>query len=436
MQNLFLTGLLATCALALPSAAQAPLDGFDITNAAHPGVSNWITLSTGELLSFDGQNVELYDANGAFVQLVTSFASSSFTGCFAVDPTETFAVVGESSNGDVFRVDLATGTTTFLANVFFNYDAAFAPDGTVYISAATGGFGFGNDLVRLDPLTGAATKVANFDGASGPLAVDDLGNIFYATASAAFPSPPGSSDVVIFPASALATADCSIPGMCLDLTDAITFAFGFDGATSMERDSSTGNLYLAENNFGSGVSRVWHVLAGSAANALPLVDEVNGNWTGGLQILPGTGPATFQAYQPETGPRLVYNTSGGSGVFRRSVSPDRAELALTGPGTSGVGNVDITLTGGVPSGFALLFFGPTAGVGGAEVALPLANPTPLISDMDLGTLKYGRFLAVDPTGGASTSFTNPGILGVISIQGVLVDLTGNQLVATTSRVDL
>ena len=81
MQNLFLTGLVATFALALPSSAQAPLDGFDITNVAHPGVSNWITLSTGELLTFDGQNVELYDANGALVQLVTSFASSSFTGC-------------------------------------------------------------------------------------------------------------------------------------------------------------------------------------------------------------------------------------------------------------------------------------------------------------------------------------------------------------------
>lgn len=436
MQNLFLTGLVATCALALPGSAQTPLDGFGVTNASHPGVSNWITLSTGELLTFDGQNVELYDASGAFVQTVTSFAASNFTGCFAVDPTETFAIVGESSLGDVFRVDLATGTTTFLANVFFNYDADFAPDGSVYISAATGGFGFGNDLVRLDPVTGATTKVANFDGASGPLAVDGLGNIFYATASADWPTPPASSDVVIFPASALATANCDVPGACLDLDDAITFAFGFDGATSLERDDATGNLYMAENNFASGLSRVWRVQAGSAANALPLVDELTGNWTGRLQLLPGSGPATFQAYQPETGPELVYNTSGGAGVFRRSVRPDRAELALSGPGTLGAGSVDVTLTGGVPSGFALLFYGPTAGLGGAEVALPLPSPAPLISAMDLGTLKYGRLLSVDPTGSASTSFTNPGLLGVVSIQGVLVDMTGNQLVATTSRVDL
>lgn len=436
MQNLFLTGLLATCALALPTLAQAPLDGFGITNVAHPGVSNWITLSSGELVTFDGQHVELYDASGALISTLTSFPGSSFTGCFAVDPTETFAVVGESSNGDVFRVDLATGTTTFLANVFFNFDAAFAPDGTVYISAATGGFGFGNDLVRLDPLTGATTKVANFDGASGPLAVDGLGNIFYATASADWPTPPASSDIVIFPASVLATANCDVPAACLDLDDAITFAFGFDGATSLERDSATGNLYLAENNFASGLSRIWHVQAGSAANAVPLVDEPTGNWSGGLQLLPGNGPATFQAYQPETGPRLVYNTSGGTGVFRRSVRPDRAELTLAGPGALGAGNVDVTLTGGVPSGFALLFHGPTAGLGGAEFALPLPSPAPLISAMDLGTLKFGRLLALDPTGSAQTSFTNPGLLGVVSIQGVLVDMTGNQLVATTSRVDL
>lgn len=429
-------GLLVAALSALPAFSQGlPLDGYQVQNVATIGASTWHQLSNGDVVSFDGQAVTRHNSAGTLLQTLHTFPSSNFTGIFVVDPTETFAVVGESTFGDIFRVDLNTGGAVFLTNLFFNYDATIAADGTVYVSAATLGFGADNDIVRLDPLTGATTFVAHVSGASGPLAVDNFGNLYYATVSDSFPPPAGLSSVLVFTAASLAAADCGVPGGCLDETDAVPFATGFDGASDMAYDGRAGALYMVENNFGTGVSRIWHVQAGTSNQSLPFVEEATFNWTSSLQAVPGSGPAQLKAYQPTSDARLLYATSG-TGSGRRAVLAKRAVLALSGPGTLASGAVTVDVTGGLPGGFALLFFGPTSLVGAGEVALPIPASVPLISDMDLGSLQFGRALSLDGSGAATTGFNNPGLFGAVSLQGVLVDSTGALLLGTTSRADL
>ena len=433
MKLQMIAGLCALGLSATPALSQGtPLVGFQIQDVAYPGGGLMRTLHNWDAIGFYGQTVTRYDSAGNVLQVLHTFPTSNFTGALAVDPTESFAIVGESSFGDVFRVDLSAGGAVFLTNLLYNYDAAFAPDGSVYLSAATGGFGTDNDLVRLDPLTGATTYVAHVLGASGQLSVDNAGNVFYATVSDSFPAPSGSTDVLIFTASALAGADCNVPGGCLDESDAIPFAFGFDGASDLTYDPQTGAVYMAENNFFSGLSRVWKVQSGSATSALPFVIESNGNWTGGLEVLGATGPALLQAYQPTSSARLSYTSSGA----RREVTARRPEVQLSGPGTSGAGLVTVDVAAAEPGGFALLFYGPTSMVAGSESVLPIANAAPLFSAMDLGTLKFGALLLLDGAGAASTSFNNPGLFGVVSIQGMVLDVNATQFLGTTMRADL
>lgn len=427
-----LIGLLAAPILSLPLAAQTVQTGFELHNLPSYPTSPWEVLSNGNAVTFDGQTVALVDALGNPVQTLHTFPASNFTGIFNVDPTESFVVVGESTNGDVYRVDLGGAGATFLTNLVFNYDATFAPDGNLYVSAATGGFSMGNDLVRLDPLTGATTFVAHTGGASGPVATDPAGNLYYGFASDAWPTPPDSSYVMIFPAATLAGADCGVPGGCLDETDAISYSTGYDGSSDMVLDPATGAIYMAENNFFTGTSRIWRISQGAINPTQAFVDEVNGNWTSNLQILNGPDPATLQAYQPAGVDSLVYSSSGA----RRSVTGRRPYLFANGPGTTGAGQVDLGLNSGAPLGIALLFFGPTANLAPSEVALPIANPAPLISGLDLATAQYGALMALDATGAGSLSFQNPGLIGVISIQGVVVSPNGVSLLGTSTRVDL
>ena len=433
MKLQMIAGLCALGLSATPALSQGtPLVGFQIQDVANPGGGSTRTLSNGDVIGFNGQTVTRFDSTGNVLQVLHTFPTSNFTGAFAVDPTESFAIVGESSFGDVFRVDLNAGGAVFLANLFFNYDAEFAPDGSVYLSAATGGFGADNDLVRLDPLTGATTFVAHVLGASGPLSVDNNGNVFYATVSADFPAPSGFTDVLIFTAGSLASADCGVPGGCLDESDAIPYAFGFDGASDMAYDPQTGAVYMAENDFFSGLSRVWKVQSGSASSALPFVIEANGNWTSGLEILGNTGPAVLQAFQPTSSARLSYKSSGA----RREVTARRPEVNLSGPGTTSAGLVTLDVAAAEPGGLALLFYGPTSLVAGSESVLPIANMTPLFSAMDLGSLTFGALLTLDGAGTASTSFNNPGLFGKVSIQGIVLDANGQLFLGTTFRADL
>jgi len=419
-------------------ASGTPEVGFQAAPLPYPGLASTRTLANGDVISYDGVTVDRYDATGAFLLNLATFTPPVFTGAFAVDPTGTFAIVGESSLGDVFRVDLAVGGLTKLTNLVFNFDADFAPDGTVILSAAVGGFGVGNDLVRLDPMTGATTFLAHVAGPSGPVEFDNFGNVYYATLSPNFPSPPGSTDILIFLAADLAAADCSLPGGCLDETDAVLFASGYDGASDMTLDPQTGRLYFSENNFATGTSRIWALAGGAVGGTSPFVEEATFNWTTGLEAIGGSTAATLQGFQPSSDARLHYNTTDFFSSWQRvSVTAKRPTLSISGPGQSGAGQVDLAVANAAPGGGVLYFFGPTALVVGTESAYSLAAVAPLFTALDAASLSaFGGIVGVDGAGASSYSFSNPGGLeGLVSIQGLIFDPTLGLMLGTTNHVD-
>lgn len=440
--NMNLSKIGAFAALCLSSssafASGTPDVGFQSTLLPYPTQSSVRSLSNGDVITFDGTSVDRFDASGSWLLNLATFPAPVFGGAFAIDPTETFCVLGESSNGDVFRIDLTVGGKTLLANLTFNFDADFAPDGTLVVSAATGGFGFDNDLVRLDTSTGATTFLAHVPGASGPVEFDNFGNLYYATSSASFPTPAGSTDILIFLAADLASADCNVAGGCLGDSDAVLFASGYDGATDLTLDSQTGRLYLAENNFGTGASRIWAVAGGPAGGTLPFVEESLFNWTTGLEVFGGSTAATLQAFQPAAGAHLNYTTTDYFATFERvSVTSKRASLGISGAGLSGAGSVNLAVADGQPGGGLLFFYGATGLVSQNEVSYSFGAVAPLFTSLDLVTIGvFGGILPLDGAGSTTFSFQNPGgFEGLLSIQGLLFDANYGLMLGTTNSVN-
>ena len=430
---------LSLAALAAPALSQDVLQpGFQAQVLQLPNGASSRTLTTGDIITVDGVGVDRWLPDGTFVQNLGTFPAALFGGAFDIDPTETFAIVGRTDSSTtpnpVFKVMLDGSGMTQLADVVFNYDGAFAPDGTYYLSAAIGGFGAGNSLLRLDTTTGVVTELAQLSGASGPVAVDAQGNLFYATVSDLFPAPAASTDVLIFQAADLAAADCAT-GPCLSDASAISYATGYDGAGGLVIDWRTGTAYMIENNFSSGANRVWAV-TGGAASGPPLVEGVPFQWISNLEVHAGGALPELRAYQPVADARLLYtNTDWATFTNRNEVTAARATLALSGPGLTGPGVVDLTVTGGEPGGSALVLFGPTSLVSPTEGALVLPGVDPfLFTALDpASVLTFGGALPLDGAGSAGLTFANPGGLeGLVTIQGLLIDLQGISVLGTTT----
>ena len=226
LQLLWLAGL-APALFSAPSAQAVPEPGFALSALPYPGGMVTATLGNGDVLSWDGVKVLRSAPSGALLQTLATFAVPVYPSFVAVAPGESYAVIGESSLGDLFRVNLAGGGAALLTNLFFNFDAKFEPGGQLVVSAATQGWSTGNNLVRVDPVSGAETPIVHVDGPSGPLAFDPAGNLFYATQSPLFPAPPGSTDVLFWSASLLDGTTVRTED------DALTLGFDFDGGSSL-----------------------------------------------------------------------------------------------------------------------------------------------------------------------------------------------------------
>lgn len=323
----------------------------------------YATLGNGNVVAFDGLNVDLYDPAGAFLQSLASVQNFVFPSFIRPDPSQTFVLIGESTNGDVFRVDLAGGGITPLANLFFNFDAAFEADGMALVSAALGGFGAGNDIIRLDPGTGATTTLIHVPGSSGPIAVGPGGHLYYATQSDLFPAPPASTDVILWTKTQL---DGGLP---LTELDAALFSPGFDGGSSLSFDSSSDHLFIAESVFGAPVNMIHDLDQAGLRVDTPVLSR---NDIGNIEFSQGPGTATFQAYQPGDGVNLRYNSvdfDEGTSVTVE-VAPARPQLSIDTLGAL----TTITVNGAKPNGAFNLFWN--------DVGIYDPNESPL--DLGLG----------------------------------------------------
>ena len=418
-------------ALALPAAAiDTPASGWALSALPYPAQSTALTLSGGDIVTFDGASVDRWAADGSFLLQLASFPAPVFSGAAAVDPTETFLILGESSNGDVFRIDLAGGGSTLLANVFLNFDAVFVGPTELVLSAATCGFGCGNELLTLDATTGATTSLATLGGPSGPVAADVAGNLFYATQGDNFPPFPDNTNVLYLTPAQLAS------GNTFTEPDFGVLGTLFDGASSMTAGSAPFEVYLAQNDFGTGSNRIYRVAATEATSDI-MVEGQTGNWISGLEFQAGTSGAAWAPYQPASGGDLRYVTTDFFVLSERtSLNPARAVASLSGPGLTGVGSIQFEATGLAPSGMMFLFWGPQSLYSPTETVISVGG-VPFFTGLDLGTVNLLPFLLVaDSAGTAQFSFFNNGSLaGLLALQGAVAELLGSVLGSTTTALN-
>jgi len=387
------------------------------------------TLSNGDVVTFDGLTVLRVAADGTPIATLGALPAATFPGCIAIDPTETYALVGESSTGEVFRAELDGSGMTLLANLPFNYDATFAPNGDAYVSANLTASFSDNNIVRLDTTTGAWTSVAFVTGPSGPISFDASGHLYYA-----HNPDPGvvPTTIVVFMASDLAL------GTELTELDAFPIATGFGSPASLVVDPGTGAVYLAENETATDISRIVRVVVSAAQSPVVVQGQVPFNYYSNLELTPSSCAGQLGPYQPSCGGRLRYcATDFFSTTYRAAVEPARPTTVLTGPGAGpGIGAVTLELAGGPPSGFALVFFGPTSSLSLPEVALPLPGHPPLLSGLAPGAIDViGGLLPLDVTGALQISAYDPGLDGQLTVQALCFD-DGGATVGTTTASGL
>ncbi|MEM7516677.1 MAG: hypothetical protein AAF368_07115, partial [Planctomycetota bacterium] len=330
----------------------------------------------------------------------------------------------------VWKADLSGGNFEDMGEIVFNFAAAFETANTVIVSAATGGFGNGNTLIRIDTDTFLQTTLGTVPGPSGPVAVDDAGTLFYAPQSNFFPTPAGSAEIVTWSAAQL-------QGGVIDENNWSVFASGFDGSSSLAIEPTFGNVFLAESVFGGTNNRILEFakdgeLLGEVANG-------GGGSVGGLRFVARGGNGSFGAYQPNGGIDLVYsNTDFATFNNLVVVEPVRPTLVVSGPGiNTGAGRVDVSVSGADPAGFVKFWGGNAVNLLAVEQANDfgfdfLAHSTILASELlpqtgsTLGATIgfFGRWhYALGGT--ANASFLNrPVFAGDVALQAIIIDSQG------------
>ena len=240
------TTLLATAATLTLTvsqlAAQQLAEGFHATTTPLPaGTNNVLTTATGRLY-FDGFDL-MHAVNGSTSQSLLTFASYTF-GSFTTAIGATKVLFGESSNGGIWSVPLNGLAAQLIATVPFNYDAVMLDDDRALVSAKTGGFASpDNDVMFVDLITGQTQLLAQFPGASGPLTVDNTGNVYYATSPATFPAPTGTVTVLRLTSTDIDNAIAT--STVLGIANAQVVIAGLDAAGDLAFDDD-GDLFFVD----------------------------------------------------------------------------------------------------------------------------------------------------------------------------------------------
>jgi len=435
-------GRLAVPASVLSSLVFAAVPALVAQGTASPGLSSAPsftvvptasvrTLANGDSIVFDGASVRRVDPAGATLATLKTFTPSVFPSFVAIAPDQATAYVGESSNNDVWSVPLdGSGAPSVLTNLVFSYDACFDANGDLIVSAATCGFGCGNDIVRVDLPSGATTQLAHVSGASGPVAMDALGNLYYGE-QGGFAPPPGSLRVLVFSAAALAGP------LPLSDANALTWSTGWDGASSLLVDPGTQRLYLCENNSVTAAAAVWQVLGSSKSSSRKLYQGAAGPFSGGLDLRGVQPRAQFLPYQPAAGGELSLSETDffANETVRVGIEPARPVAALSGPGASGAGAFTWSIDGGAPSGWVLAAIGLSSTYDPLESAVLIPGLAPLFTGLELATTQFlPVFLPLDAQGSLDYAGHNPGgFKGVIAAQAIVYG-SGFQILGTTNAV--
>jgi hypothetical protein len=419
MRSFYFSGALVALSLPLHADTTGPGWGQDFIRVltAQTAFASHDTLANGDRIVYDGSTLWREQDDGTVTQILGSTTANFFATFVEVDPAETFVVFGESSTGGIYRVPLASpgGMLFPIAALNFNYDLAFEAGGnSALVSAATCGFGCGNEIHRLDLSTGATTLVAGVTGPSGPLAFSAAGDLYYAVQSDTFPTPPGAVSLVRWSAAQVASGPYP-----LTLARANLFTPGLDGGSSLAFDPQYGHLFLGESNFGA-TSRVIEIDRFGA-----VVGEVasSPDFMGKVEVFDAPGDGVLGAFQP-AGARLQYRTTEFNQVTSQivRVSPRRPELSAV---QNGDGTMTVSLSGATPGTSAFVISGP------AGLYSPTESATDLVTYLFWSGIPFGsirragiQFLT-DATGAGTFTFQNPPpIQGTRVIQVLVRDAQG------------
>ncbi len=332
----------------------------------------YATLSNGDRVVFDGVALYRTASDGTFLASLGSLASYGFPSFVLPDPTETYALVGESSDGVIYKVALSGASVAPLTDLDFNFEAFFEDSGHVLVSAAPCGFSCGSEIYRVDVTTGVQTLVASVSGPSGPLARASNGDVYYVRQSDTF--LPGTWSILRWTASQIGA------GPVLVEADAAFIASGLDGGADLAIDHVRNHLFVAEAEFGSPSHIVEFDFNGTRLGEV----VESANWLGNLEFAFGAGPGSFEAYQPAVGVTLRYRSTH-YGVPSYSdivtVRPRRPVASISGPGLTGPGDVTVLVEGGAPNGSLVMLLSPDR----------LYNPVE--STYDLGTFLFHTGMA-------------------------------------------
>jgi len=402
--------------------AQQVAEGYaESTSPLPAGSGSFLDTAFGTVY-FDGTDLLLDSGSGG--QSLLTFASPTF-GSFSAPIGATEVLFGESSNGGIWSVPLNGLPAQLIANVPLNYDAVLLDDDRALVSAKTGGFAApDNDVMFVDLLTGQTQVLAQFPGASGPLAIDANGDVYYATSPSAFPAPAGTVEVLRLSRAAVDSAIAS--NQVLGPADATVVISGLDAAGDLAFDDD-GDLFYVD--WFSGRIGEIHDADGNAATLAPtLIDYAGSSLNGSvLQFAPSATPIpqVFEPFQPAGGSLLVHETDYVSISQVRTLTAARPQLAASVASPIPTGTFSLDTTGGPANGLGLILFATTAGTGPSTLGVP-GFEQPLFVDSALVAAPVIAPISFDASGAASLAIANPGFVQVFDAiaQTVVVSVDG------------
>lgn len=353
-------------------------------------------------VAFDGTRLVLDTPGGP--RTLLSLAAPSF-GAFTLRTDRDHVLFADGLSGELWLVDLVQGGGRVLATLAFPYDAILWRPGLALISAKTGGFASpDNELVALALDDGRSDLIARLPGSSGPLVRDGDG-VLYATASLAFPAPPGSVDLLFF-------GDAQLVGALgpthLGAADAQLVHRGLDAASDLAVDRD-GDVFFIDWRNGTVGELSRHPRLSPRVSTLVRY-AASGPSAAGLQFTSeNLGPAAFEPYQPAADHALfVHESDFASGASRlRRIAPQRASLELRPANPVPAGPFALELRGAAAGGFAVIAFGlnPTQ----REQRLPLEGfEQPLFWDESFFRAIESILVPLDAQGHARVDLVNPG----------------------------
>lgn len=424
-----LCGVALTLFLAPALRADQPAPGFSSGTLAYspPLFSVTAELSGGDVIVFDGAFLDRVTDTGVLVDNYATFSPPVFASFVELAPDESYALVGESSNNEIYHVDLGTGAATLVATVELNYDAAIDAAGTAWISGFDSTQGM-NALVELEVATGTTVTRGLFTGFSGPLALEASGDLLFALTS----TP---NRIVRFDAADLAGS------ATLTEMDGTLVTTGWSGLAYIATDAESDEVLVVENDFVTFTdpTTVWRVGADPASSRM-LYEAGAGESLGKPRLATSSSDlAVFREFQPASGGELVLPaTDFTTFAARRVLEPARPVSGVSGPGVGigQVGVIDFEVSGAEPGGLVVVYYGLAADFFPTENVFQYTGTPPLHWSLDVNEQGVIPFpFLVEPDGTFTFSFYNSGFAsGFLAMQAALSDVNLNLVGTATGLV--